>query len=139
MNEQGSWRLAETPEDWKKANVTGIINKDKEDPGNHRAVSLMSVLGKVVEQTILETISKHMKDSKMVGSSQHGFMKEKSCLSNLMVFYSEMIGSVDARRAVYVVYLVFKTYSKDGVSYNILTDKLKKYRLDEYTVRLKTN
>ncbi|KAK4810492.1 hypothetical protein QYF61_004272 [Mycteria americana] len=52
-----SWRLGELPEDWRKAKVTPIFKKGKkEDPGNYRPVSLTSILRKVVEQLILDTI-----------------------------------------------------------------------------------
>jgi len=43
----------------------------KEDPGNCRQVSLTSVLGKVMYQLILEAISRHMKDQKVVRRCQH--------------------------------------------------------------------
>lgn len=33
---------------------------------------LISILGKVMEQIILETISKHVKGNEVTGSSQHG-------------------------------------------------------------------
>jgi len=39
-----------------------------------------------MEQLILETISRHTKDKKIIGSSQHGFTKEKSRLASLMNF-----------------------------------------------------
>lgn len=41
------------------------------------------------------------KDKKVLGSSQHGFMKEKLCLTE--GFYKEMTSSVDERRAVNIV------------------------------------
>jgi len=40
-----------------------------------------------MDQLILEIISRHMKDKKVIGSSQHGFTKQKSCLTHLMNFY----------------------------------------------------
>ncbi|KGL80585.1 hypothetical protein N309_11346, partial [Tinamus guttatus] len=62
-----SWRVEEVPEDWKKANVTPVFKKVKrEDPGNYRPVSLTSVPGKVMEQLILETISRHVKEKKVI-------------------------------------------------------------------------
>ncbi|KAK4827122.1 hypothetical protein QYF61_014385 [Mycteria americana] len=49
----------------KKANVTPIFKKGKkEDLGNYRQVSPISIPGKVMEQLILETIYTHMKVKK---------------------------------------------------------------------------
>lgn len=53
------------------------------------AVSLTSVPRKTVEQLILETTSRHMKEKKIM-SRQHGFTKEKSCLNNLIALCNEM-------------------------------------------------
>ncbi|KAK4826250.1 hypothetical protein QYF61_006697 [Mycteria americana] len=75
-----SWRSGEVPEDCKKTIVTPIFKKGKnKDSVNYRLVSPTLSPGKVMEQTILEIISKHMKDKKVIGSRQHGFMKRKSC------------------------------------------------------------
>lgn len=43
---------------------------------NYRLLSLTLIPGKVIEQLILEVISRHVK-KKVVANSQHGFMKEK--------------------------------------------------------------
>ena len=71
-----------------KGNVTPILKKSKkEDAGNCSLVSLAPASGKVMEQMIvLETISKHMKDKKGVGSSKHGFAKSMLCLVSLTAF-----------------------------------------------------
>ncbi|GAB0209948.1 mitochondrial enolase superfamily member 1 [Grus japonensis] len=52
-----SWRRGEVPEDGRKANVTLVFEKGKEDPGNYRPVSLTSIPGKVMEQLILSPIT----------------------------------------------------------------------------------
>lgn len=80
----------------------------KKDLGNYRAVSLTSVPGKMMEQIIPETISRHVKN-KMIWSKQNVFAKEISCLTNLIAFYDEMTSSVDDRRAIHIVYLDFRT------------------------------
>lgn len=74
---------------------------------NYRPVSLISIPAKVTEQIFPETISKHTKDKKVNGSSHYGFMKGKSCLSNLTVFCDSMTVLVNERRAVNVVCLEF--------------------------------
>jgi len=82
-----SWRTGEVPEDWRKGSVTPIFKKGKkEDPGNYRPVSLTSILGKMMEQLILEVIAKQVEEKKVIRSSQHGFTKGKSCLTDLIAF-----------------------------------------------------
>ncbi|KFP27790.1 RNA-directed DNA polymerase from mobile element jockey, partial [Colius striatus] len=62
-----SWRTGEVPEDWKKANVTPVFKKGKkEDLGNYRTVSLISIPGKVIEQLILGAVSRHLKDRRII-------------------------------------------------------------------------
>ena len=73
MINQGDWE--ERPKT--TVNITPIFNKGREDPGNYRPVSVTSISGKVMEQLILETISRHMKDKKIIRSSQHVFTKRK--------------------------------------------------------------
>jgi len=74
-----------------------------------------------------------MKD-KMMGSSQQGFTKEITWLTNLIAFYNDIISLVDNGRAVDTVYLDFST-AFDINSCNITIDKLIKYRLEKWTVR----
>ncbi|CAM4556238.1 unnamed protein product [Lepidochelys olivacea] len=81
-----------------------------------------------MEQVLKESILKHLEERKVIRNSQHGFTKGKSCLTNLIAFYDKVTGSVDEGKAVDMLFL-------DTVSHSILASKLKKYRLDEWTIK----
>ena len=70
--------------------VTPVFRKGKEDSGNYRPISLTSIPGKVMEQLILDVISKQVEEKKVIRSSQHGFSKGKPCLANLVAFCDVM-------------------------------------------------
>lgn len=62
---------------------------------NYKPVNLILIPWKVMEQTFLETMLKNlnnntMRDKKVTLNNCHGFLKVKSCLSNLMAFYGEI-------------------------------------------------
>ncbi|KFW07359.1 hypothetical protein N326_10311, partial [Eurypyga helias] len=62
-----SWSTGEVPEDWRKAHVMPVFKRGKkENPENYRPVSLMSIPGKVMEQLLLDAMSKHVKEEKVV-------------------------------------------------------------------------
>ncbi|XP_066858563.1 LINE-1 reverse transcriptase homolog [Anser cygnoides] len=101
-----SWLSGEVPVDWRLANVTPIYKKGRRaDPGNYRPVSLTSVPGKLMEQIILRVITRHLQGKQAIRPSQHGFMKGRSCLTNLISFYDQVTRLVDEGKAVDVVYL----------------------------------
>ena len=59
----------------------------KEDLENYRPVSLPLVPEEVPrEQTVLKEITLRVQDSWEIRSSQHGFMKGRSCLTNRISF-----------------------------------------------------
>ncbi|KAK4816784.1 hypothetical protein QYF61_022896 [Mycteria americana] len=91
-----------------------------------------------MEQLILDTISRYIKDKKIIKSSQHSFTEGKSRLTNLINFCDEGTGLVDDWRAVDIVYLAFSK-AFDTVSQRILIDKLLMHRLDKQTVRWSEN
>ncbi|KFQ02972.1 hypothetical protein N330_01558, partial [Leptosomus discolor] len=62
-----SWQSGEVPTDWKRGNITSMFkNGKKEDPGNYRAVSLTSVLGKITEQILLKALLWHMENVEVI-------------------------------------------------------------------------
>jgi len=105
---QQSWLSGEVPHDWRIATVTPIYkNSQKEDLRNYRPVSLTSVPGNIMEQFILSALTGHVKDNQGFRPSQQGFMKDRSCLTNMISFYDKVTHLVDEGKAVDVVFLDF--------------------------------
>ncbi|GAB0178040.1 mitochondrial enolase superfamily member 1 [Grus japonensis] len=111
--------------------VYGAIYKkgQKEGLGNYRPVSLTLVPGRVMQQIILSAIMQHVQDKQVIRPSQHGFMKGRSCWTNLISFYDKVTCLVDERKAVDVIY---RDFSKafGTVSHSILLEKLAAHGLD---------
>ncbi|KAK4815764.1 LOW QUALITY PROTEIN: hypothetical protein QYF61_007182 [Mycteria americana] len=106
------------------AKVTPVFKK--EDPRNHRPIP-----GNVMEQLILETISRHITGKKTPQEWSAWLHQGGIMLDQL----DKLLRSDwhDEGRAVDIVYLVFSN-AFDTVSHKILLDKLLKHELDEQTV-----
>ena len=106
--------------------------------GNYRLVNLNSVPGKVMEQLILDVLSKQLEEKNIIRSSQHGFTVGKSYLTNLAAFCDIISAWVDEGREVDVVHFDFsKAFDND--SHNILIGKLRNCEIDGQTVRRTEN
>ena len=75
------------PSEWKEANIKPLFKKESRNkPENYRPVSLTSVVCKLLETLIREYMVEFLLKRKLINASQHGFLKARSCLTNLLCF-----------------------------------------------------
>ena len=99
---------SEVPAEWKTATVIPIFKKGKKSAaGNYRPVSLKSVSCKVLESILKDDIMDHLSRNQLIKKSQHGFMKGKSCATNLLEFLDKITEATDKGTATDVIYLDF--------------------------------
>ena len=98
--------LGTLPKVWKTANVTALFKSgSKKLPSNYRPVSLTCVLCKVYEQIIRSNIVEFLESK--ITKDQHGFMKNKSCLTNLLETFDCIIDLLESDVPVDLIYFDF--------------------------------
>ena len=113
------------PSEWKEANITPLFKKgSRNKPENYRPVSLTSVICKLLETLIRDHMVEFLVKHNLINTSQHGFLKARSCLTNLLCFFEEINKWVDDGSPVDVVYLDFQK-AFDKVPHQRLILKLK--------------
>ena len=76
------------PLEWKEANIIPLLKKCSRNKSvNYRPVSLTSVICKLLEAIIRDHMMYFLIKHKLINPSQHGFLKARSCLTNLLCFF----------------------------------------------------
>ncbi|XP_071888929.1 probable RNA-directed DNA polymerase from transposon X-element isoform X2 [Anas platyrhynchos] len=91
-----------------------------------------------MEKMVLELIEAHLGDKAVIGPSQHGFVKGRSCLTNLISFYDKITCMVDQGKPADVIFLDFSK-AFDTVSHRILLDKMSTIQLNKNIIRWVSN
>ena len=115
------------PSSWKKANVTPIYKKgSRTDSDNYRPISLTSVLSKLLEKFVKETMLNHMIDNNLFSNAQYGFRSRRSCVLQLLAAMEDWTQTIDEGIPVDVIYLDFKK-AFDSVPHRRLLEKISAY------------
>jgi hypothetical protein len=130
-----SMETGEVPAVWKDANVTPIFKKGaKSNPSNYRPVSLTSVCCKVMESVVKDRVTAHLLENNLIKDSQHGFVKGRSCATNLLEFLEKATTAVDRGDSFDVVYLDFAK-AFDKVPHKRLVKKLRAHGIKGRVLR----
>ena len=78
------WDEEISPSDWQKMLVSPIHKKgDKLDPANYRAISLLSIPGKVFSRILLNKMKAKVEEA--LGKSQFGFREGRGTMDAIFV------------------------------------------------------
>ena len=115
------------PLEWKEANIIPLFKKGSRNKSViYRPVSLTSVICKLLETIIRDDIMDRLVKHKLINPSQHGFLKARSCVTNVLCFFEEITKWVDEGSPVDVIYLDFQK-AFDKVPHQRLILKLKSH------------
>ena len=119
-----SYCSGRVPQLWLCANVTPLFKKgDKLNPSNYRPVSLTSVVCKVMESIIRDSIMQHLLANKLIISEQHGFVPKKSCCTNLLETMDLITQAIEDGYPINIIFLDFAK-AFDTVAHTRLNIKL---------------
>ena len=121
---------AEVPRLWKEAEIVPIHKGgSKAVMANFRPVALTSVVCKVLERIICSAILAFLTANELITQQQHGFVRGRSCQTNILLCLEKWTELVDSGKNVDVAYF---DYAKafDKVSHRMLLIKLKAYGIE---------
>ena len=119
------------PVEWKEANIIPLFNKGlRNNSENYTPVSLTSVICKLLERLIKHHMVDFLVRHKLLNLSQHGFLKARSCLTNMLCFLEEITKWLDKGSPVDIIYLDFQK-AFDKVPHQRLLLKLKAQGIED--------
>ncbi|CAH2096742.1 unnamed protein product [Euphydryas editha] len=110
------------PTIWKKAHIVPIHKKDsKTKIENYRGISILNTLGKILEKCVYAAIYPVI--IKGLPNEQHGFLKNRSTITNLAYFSDYILSNMERSGQIDVIYTDFEK-AFDRVDHLILLSKL---------------
>ncbi len=122
-----SLQTGEIPRIWKHALVQPLFKKgDRSRATNYRPISLTSICCKLLEHIVRSAITKHLEAHNLLSDGQHGFRKQRSCETQLIMTIDDLASTIDATKQTDLILLDFSK-AFDRVPHQRLLRKLAHY------------
>ncbi|CAH8608516.1 unnamed protein product [Dicrocoelium dendriticum] len=113
------------PSEWKCSVVKPIPKGgDPRNVDNYRPSSLTSVLAKELENVVKKGLLQLLASKDLLKLAQHGFMKGRSCITNLLLTRPECLQALNREKPVDVIY-IDSSKACDKVRHVVLLHKLR--------------
>ena len=122
-----SMATGQVPEFYKVSHVAPLHKKGSRAlPSNYRPISLTSHIIKIYERILRKQMVKHLESNNLLCKKQHGFRSGKSCLTQLLHHFDDIMDSLANGADTDAIYL---DYAKafDKVDHKLLLKKLELY------------
>ena len=102
------------PDQWKEALITPLFKKgERGKASNYRPVSLTPICCKLMEHILHSNIITHLEKNGILSDYQHGFRKQRSCESQLVITLQELADGLNSGDQMDCVLLDFsKAFDK---------------------------
>ena len=124
---QHDFERSELPPAWLTSTILPLFKKgERNQAGNYRPISITSSCCKVMESIIHDSMSSYLLSNDLISDSQHGFLKKRSTLSNLLYSIRHWLSSLNSGKSIDIIYVDFAK-AFDSVSHTKLLHKLNSY------------
>ena len=128
------WREENSPLEWSKMIVTPVHKKgNKTDPSNYRAISLLSIPGKVFSHILLQRIKQ--KSEKFTKGNQYGFRPNRGTVDAIFIVRQIIEKAKERKVNLHFNFIDFKS-AFDTISRKALWKMLAHIGIDKKIIKI---
>ena len=127
---QRTMEEGDIPTEWKSASISPIFKKGaKNNAENYRPISLTSIVCKIMESFIKDTVMTHLISENLLSAKQFGFISGRSTVTQLLKYLDKCIETIVNGGVVDTIYLDFQK-AFDTVPHRRLIGILESYGIN---------